>query len=519
MNTITQKNLSALDEYINKVYIFILIIVPGACQCAGLLYTTEKILGLFPTVHWLALIIFDITCLVYLTIGIFFIRTGFTNGFVNPMKLKAAKIFLVVIMFTQFNFILYMIPSTEFWGFALLFVIATAFFLDVKMVMITSLEITLSLFASWIISGSTLLPIKDALYIPNMVNRIVCLVLTLTFIIILTYLIRRFLVNAKKDEMERNNEQVQMVLSSVQDLSKKLFQAGTTLSKISENESASAEELAATSEALLQNSNQLSEKTEESMSNLNELNEWESVVASNVEKVETTTKDLLEKSKDNEKLLNDLHTVNNEVSRSMLTTIEVAQKLSDAVQEIGVTLNLINDISSSTNLLALNASIEAARAGEAGRGFAVVAQEVGNLAQSTKESLDEVERVIACIQKNVNEITLHVEENSEKLETQNEYFNHVFKGMSDMTDLLHTSADAVNTMGTAHDNQAKVIHNTVSINQYIAQNVQTENEQFSSINTMVETNALDIATMTEQAMKINAMVDEINHLLSTANEA
>ena len=51
--------------------------------------------------------------------------------------------------------------------------------------------------------------------------------------------------------------------------------------------------------------------------------------------------------------MNDLHTINSEVSNSMLTTIDVAKKLSDAVKEIGVTLQLINDISSSTNLLAL----------------------------------------------------------------------------------------------------------------------------------------------------------------------
>ena len=63
MNT-QKKYKSALDEYINKIYVLILLLVPGACQCAGLLYTTEKIFGLFPTVNWLALIIFDITFII-----------------------------------------------------------------------------------------------------------------------------------------------------------------------------------------------------------------------------------------------------------------------------------------------------------------------------------------------------------------------------------------------------------------------------------------------------------------------
>ena len=113
---------------------------------------------------------------------------------------------------------------------------------------------------------------------------------------------------------------------------------------------------------------------------------------------------------ENEKLMNDLHSVNGEVSESMKVTNEITQRLSDAVQEIGVTLKLISDISNSINLLALNASIEAARAGEAGRGFAVVASEVGNLAKSTQESLKVVQSVIERIQQNVRDITAQVEE-------------------------------------------------------------------------------------------------------------
>ena len=154
-----------------------------------------------------------------------------------------------------------------------------------------------------------------------------------------------------------------------------------------------------------------------------------------------------------------------------------------------------------------------ARAGEAGKGFAVVAQEVGNLANSTKESLDEVETVIARVQSNVDEITMHVGENSRKLEKQNEYFTNVFAGIKDMTELLLVSADAVSTMGEAHGKQAMVIQNTVSINKEIAESIRNENTQFNSINDMVESNVNDISEMTAQINAINGMVDEINKLL------
>lgn len=509
----SQSTATALEEYINKVYILVLLVVPGACLCAGLIYTLEKILGWLPSVHYPTLIVFDLTCLIYLAIGIYFVLTGFSNGLVSPGKIKNGKIFLVIIMFIQFNFILYMIPATDFWGFAFFFVVLTSFFLDYKMVSITALEIAASIGASWFIWGEIHLPAKNEFFITNMIDRVVCVVLSLLSIVLLTYLINRFLVNAKKDEMERNNEHVQTVLSSVQSLSRNLYSAGETLSSISQNESTSASILSSTSEELLARSNLLSTKTEESLSNLNELNKWETVVADNVKKAEITSQNLLDKSQDNTQLLNDLHAINNEVSESMLATIDAAQKLSEAVNEIGATLNLIRDISTSTNLLALNASIEAARAGESGKGFAVVAQEVGNLANSTKDSLNEVENVISRVQTNVNEITAHIEENSQKLDRQNSYYNHVFEGMQDMINLLNISVDAVNTVSDAHDQQACVIKNTASINQDIAESIKSENQQFISINGMVETNAADIAEMTNQANIINQMVDEINHLL------
>lgn len=313
--------------------------------------------------------------------------------------------------------------------------------------------------------------------------------------------------------VEKKEQDLKNVLDEIQVLSDDLYTAGTALSSVSENESASAQELAATSEQLVESSNILSAKTDESMGNLSELSKWKSVVADNVEKVETVSKDLLEKSTENEKLLNDLHAVNGEVSESMKVTNDITQKLTDAVQEIGVTLNLISDISDSTNLLALNASIEAARAGEAGKGFAVVASEVGNLANSTQESLKVVQSVIERVQQSVKEITLQVEENSTKMSTQNEYFGNVFRCMKDMTKLLNVSVGAVETMGEAHDRQSEVIKRTISINQDIAESVRNAKEQFDSINAMAEGNANDTTNVAMQAGVINKMVDKMAVLL------
>ena len=513
-NTVGMKRLTALDEYINRVYVLVLLMIPGAATCAGLLYTLEHFIGFLPDVSWSQLIVFDITCVIYLGIGIFFVRTGFENGIVAAAKLKAGKIFLVAVCIIQFNFILYMIPATDFWGFAFYFIILMAFFLDYKMVAIASAGIAISLVVAGVLKGEVHLPAHDTYFMVNLLDRIVCVVLSLPTTVLLIYLISHFLVNAKKDELEKNNERVQNVLTAVSDLSDKLLEAGSALSQISVNESASAEELAATSENLLINSNELEEKADRSMDQLNELGKWADMVNANVEKVESTSRNLLRQSEDNEKLLQTLQGINSEVAKSMGDTNAVAEKLSEAVKEIDVTLNLINDISSSTNLLALNASIEAARAGEAGKGFAVVASEVGNLANSTQQSLDEVKGVIDRVQDNVGEMIQYVEENAQKLAKQNEVFEQVFRALQEMMQMLHRSMEDINAMSEVHDKQTEVIMGTLTISKDIVEDIRKENQEFNNINNMVDNNAADMADMTKQVTAINAMADEINELLN-----
>ena len=77
---------------------------------------------------------------------------------------------------------------------------------------------------------------------------------------------------------------------------------------------------------------------------------------------------------------------------------------SKAVNRIHELTDDIKSISSSTNLLALNASIEAARAGDAGRGFAVVADEIGALASQTLKTVDNISGIVDEVSDSVSNL-------------------------------------------------------------------------------------------------------------------
>ncbi len=91
------------------------------------------------------------------------------------------------------------------------------------------------------------------------------------------------------------------------------------------------------------------------------------------------------------------------------------KRLGESSQEIGSVVELINDISEQTNILALNAAVQAASAGEAGRGFAVVADEVQRLAERTSSATRRIESLVQTIQGDTNEAVSSMEQTTSEV--------------------------------------------------------------------------------------------------------
>lgn len=111
-----------------------------------------------------------------------------------------------------------------------------------------------------------------------------------------------------------------------------------------------------------------------------------------------------------------------QVDQTERTNVEVAAEmkhLKESMEQMFTILEMINNITSQTNMLSLNASIEAARAGEAGRGFAVVASEISGLASQTKEATVSIEKMIRDVSDELGRVVNIIENMIEQVKVQN----------------------------------------------------------------------------------------------------
>lgn len=181
--------------------------------------------------------------------------------------------------------------------------------------------------------------------------------------------------------------------------------------------------------------------------------------------------------------------------KDIIDTLKAAIEESKSVERVNELTEEILSVSSQTNLLSLNASIEAARAGEAGKGFAVVADEIRKLADSTKETANNIQSINALVTQAVNKLANNsnaiVEyidetimpdydrfvENGEQYRNDATYVNSTMDGFEakarKLNDIMEKTVNSIRDISTAIEESANSVGNAASSTTILVQNIDT----------------------------------------------
>ena len=205
-----------------------------------------------------------------------------------------------------------------------------------------------------------------------------------------------------------------------------------------ENVSATTEELAAGMEETAATSEEMSATSQE-------MERAVSSIADKAQEGAIKANEISNRAQSTKGIVLDAQTKAMTMLTSVKEKLEASIEASKVVSQIDVLSESIMNITSQTNLLALNAAIEAARAGEAGKGFAVVAEEIRKLAEQSKDTVEEIQRITSKVNEAVADLTGN---SNNLLEFVNKDVNEDYKLILDVADKYSEDAIYVDDLVT-----------------------------------------------------------------------
>lgn len=288
-------------------------------------------------------------------------------------------------------------------------------------------------------------------------------------------------------------QQLQGVVRKIKDESFKLLESSQNVKEQIEtsnesavNVSASMEELSASMEEVAATIEQIASGTERILERVRDVSSGAEEGAGMVEEIKKNSDDMYKKAVHNKEQTNS-------IISEIRSELEVSVKDSKSVEKIGELTDEILGIAGQTNLLALNASIEAARAGEAGRGFAVVADEIRVLADSSRDTANNIQEIS-------NMVTLAVERLAESagkmLKFVNENILNDYDVFVDVIKQYQSDADSMNDMIVTFAEKAAEIEKVMK----------SMSEGVHDVSVTVDDSAKGVADVAENAVSlVNAM--------------
>ncbi len=203
--------------------------------------------------------------------------------------------------------------------------------------------------------------------------------------------------------------------------------------------------------------------------------------------------------------------INTSVKKLQLAIDEVGK----ASEEITNITKVIGDIADETNLLSLNASIEAARAGEAGKGFAVVALEIGNLAQTSMNSVQNINDLILKIKTLIMDVIHQVNDSVENIHNSDILIGNAIKTFDVIFGNIVTVGNLVQNMIQKVEEVEDVAGNVAAISE---EQAASSEEILNSSDILVEqANSLMVhsETVAKESVELTMSAEELAEQIKT----